>query len=76
MYGVKTQKNVTVLDEPVTHSAVTPLLSDQVEGFHLQDHKTIGKLGQGIVGTKDKAADKDQSLNKTCSVETNQYFIC
>lgn len=52
------------------------LLSSLVEGFHLQDQKTIEKLGAGIVGTKDEVADKDQSLNKTCSVEMNQYFIC
>jgi hypothetical protein len=52
------------------------MLSRQVKGFHLQDEKTIGKLKKGIVGTKDEVADKDQSLNKTCSVEMNQYFIC
>lgn len=32
--------------------------------------------GKGIVGANAKVADKDQSLNKTCSVEMNQYFIC
>lgn len=52
------------------------MLSSWVEGFHLQDQKTIGKLAKGIVGNKDEVADKDRSLNKTCSVETNQYFIC
>lgn len=52
------------------------VLSSGVEGFHLQDQRTVGELGKGIVGTKDKVADKDQSLNKTCSVEMNQYFIC
>lgn len=31
----------------------------------------IGKLVKGIVGNKDEVVDKDRSLNKICSVETN-----
>lgn len=52
------------------------VLNSRVEEFHLQDQKTIGKWGKRIVGTNNEVADKDQSLNKTCSVEMNQYFIC
>lgn len=33
MYGVKTQKNVTVLGEPVTHSAVTPCSAARLKDF-------------------------------------------
>lgn len=73
----KSQKGTVLISWGILNPHLSAfVLNSRVEGFHLQDQKTIGKWGKRIVGTKDEVADKDQSLNKTCSVEMNQYFIC
>lgn len=44
-------------------------------GFHLEEQETMESQSGGF-WVEEQVADKGQSLNKTCSVELNQYFIC